>query len=421
MATRRLPGWTGFVLLAVLPVLLPLLFPQGYALTLFTQAAVMIVFAQSYNLLYGQAGMLSFGHALYFGMGAFSAVHGLNAWGGSGFPVTLLPLAGGLAGALCAFILGWVSTRRGGLTFAMISLGVAELALAAAPMLPGFFGGEGGITTNRVTANAANLFGISYGPAIEVYALVAAWMAASVMAMHAFALTPLGRMANAVRDNAERAAFLGCDPRAVRWRVMLVAGFFAGLAGALGAIQYEVATSESLGHAQSAAPLIATVIGGAGAFFGPAVGAILYTLMSGALGSVTPAWPFYLGCLFITVMLFAPDGLVPPLQKALHAPRFMRSAAAATNPPRLAGSVVTVAGAVAVVAGLVTLVELVYLLAGRGETGELARLIGLAGRERDTAAWTTAAVLLATGIAVIAAGRRVGRGEAITSSAKAAS
>lgn len=383
-------------------VLLPLAFPNAYALTLLTQIAVMIIFTLSFNLLYGETGMLSFGHALYFGAGAFGAVHCLNAW--SGFPVTLLPLAGGLAGALCALLAGWFSTRRGGLTFAMISLAVAELAIAMAPMLPRLFGGEGGITTNRVTGTG--WFGISYGPGIEVYALTTAWCLVSMLAMQAFKRTPLGSMANAVRDNAERAGFIGCDSRIVRWRVMMVSGFFAGIAGALGAIQFEVATGESFGHAQSAAPLIASVIGGAGSFIGPVAGAIVYTLAAGALATLTPAWPFYLGCLFIGVMLFAPDGLAA-LLRSPAARRAIETDIRRTN--SVLPAIIMTVGALSGLAGAIGLVELTYLIAGRGEAGELARLLHLTGQERHAAPWLCAGALFVTGAGICLAVRRANR------------
>jgi branched-chain amino acid transport system permease protein len=389
-----LARWGG---VAAALVMLPLIFPHGFALTLLTQTAVMIVFALSFNLLYGEAGMLSFGHALYFGAGAYGAVHVLNAWGAGGFPVTLLPLAGGAAGALCALLPGWFSTRRGGLTFAMITLAIAELAIAVAPMLPAFFGGESGVTTNRVTG--VGWFGIRYDSAVEVYALVAAWMFLSMLAMLAFTRTPLGRMANTVRDNPERAAFIGCNPRMVRWRLMLVSGFFAGLAGALSVIQFEVATAESFGHAQSAAPLIATVIGGAGTFAGPIAGAVVYTLAANALGTLTPAWPFYLGCLFITVMLAAPNGIAVIVQRI---PR----AHATGNANKAALQFALWTGVLAALAGAIGLIELSYLLAGRGDAGDLSSLLGLAGRERDLGAWLCAVALFVTGAAVCIAARR---------------
>src|SRR4051812_34923110 len=166
------------VLAAALVVVLlaaPPLLGQGYALTLCTRICVTVVFVLSYHLLYGEAGMLSFGHALYFGAGAYGAVHALNVWGAMVPPallVTLLPLVGGAAGALAAALAGALNVRRGGLTFAMISLGLAELVLAVVPMLPSVFGGEGGIAADRT---AGGMAGGLYASAAAVYVLAAAW------------------------------------------------------------------------------------------------------------------------------------------------------------------------------------------------------------------------------------------------------
>ncbi|MEY4730597.1 MAG: hypothetical protein RL020_1755, partial [Pseudomonadota bacterium] len=222
--------WGVWVVPAILIALLPLYFKSGFAINALNEIGIMIIFALSYNMLLGQSGMLSFGHAVYSGIGAYIAIHALNLIGkGSfSFPVTLLPLIGGLAGMLCGVILGYVSTKRAGTTFAMISMGIGEMVAACSLMFPAFFGGEAGISGNRMLGKG--WFGISYGPSIEVYYLIAAWMMLAIIAMYALTHTPLGRMMNAVRDNPERAEFVGYNPQRVRYLAMILAGFFAGVA-----------------------------------------------------------------------------------------------------------------------------------------------------------------------------------------------
>ena len=112
-------------------------------------------------MLLGQTGMLSFGHAVYYGLGAFVCAHTLNAIGAGklGLPVMLLPIVGGIAGLGFGIVFGYVTTKRSGTPFAMISLGIAEMVAACALMFPGFFGGEGGIATNRQVAQP--WFGLS--------------------------------------------------------------------------------------------------------------------------------------------------------------------------------------------------------------------------------------------------------------------
>src|SRR5471030_314798 len=148
----NLARWLTWGLTALVMVVLPQLFTQGFALTLMSQMGVAIIFALSYNMLLGQSGMLSFGHAVYSGLGAYVAVHTLNlaSKGQIWIPVSLLPLVGGLAGAFFGVLFGYVTTKRAGTTFAMITLGIGELVFSCSLIFTGFFGGEGGVTTNRV-------------------------------------------------------------------------------------------------------------------------------------------------------------------------------------------------------------------------------------------------------------------------------
>src|SRR5512147_3110158 len=158
-------------------MLLPFAFRQGFALTLMSQMGIMIIFALSYNMLLGQTGLLSFGHAVYSGLGAYFAIHALALIGKGQlvFPVSLLPLVGGAAGLVFGFVFGWLTTKRAGTTFAMISLGIGEMVFAASLMFPGFFGGEAGISGDRTAGGSfLGIAGLSFGPDIQVYYLIAA-------------------------------------------------------------------------------------------------------------------------------------------------------------------------------------------------------------------------------------------------------
>ncbi|MCC8394890.1 branched-chain amino acid ABC transporter permease [Paraburkholderia sp. MMS20-SJTR3] len=296
-----LAPWFALAAFLALP---PFLWPQSWLLAYLAQSATMIVFALSYNLLLGATGLLSFGHAVYAGLGALIAARVFNA---SAMPLVLLPLVGGLGGALCGVLFGFIATRRAGTAFAMITLGLGELVVAAAWTLPGWFGGDAGVAIDR--ASGPLLAGWSFGPAREAYALIALWCGLAGVAMFALSRTPLVRLANAVRDNPVRAAALGCYPGRVRYVMVVLSAFFAGVAGTLGLINLELVSTESVGMMRSGAVLIATVIGGSPAFFGPVAGAIVLTFFSVVVASVTRAWLFYLGLLFVVVVVAAPDGL----------------------------------------------------------------------------------------------------------------
>jgi len=300
----------GIWIAAVLALLLlPRIFASGGALTTFSLIGISIIFALSYNILLGQTGMLSFGHAVYYGLGGFLAIHAINMISGHKWPIPLpvVPLIGGLTGLFFAALIGWVSTRRSGTAFAMISLGLAELIASSALILRSFFGGEAGVSANRT--KVLRLFDWSFGPQIQIYYLVAAWTLVAVIAMYALTRTPLGRMCNAVRDNPERVQFVGYDPHVIRYLAFCFSGLFAGIAGALAAINFEIANSAYLGAVQSGTVLFATYIGGVGFFIGPIVGAIFVTFLSLGLSDLTPVWQLYFGLFFIAVVMFAPGGL----------------------------------------------------------------------------------------------------------------
>jgi branched-chain amino acid transport system permease protein len=350
------------VYLAVI-VLAPLLSPKGYWVSLLCRIGITTIFALSFNMLLGQTGLLSFGHAVYFGLGAFATVHLLRAvqqhsWG---FPIALLPLAGGLCGLLFGVALGYVTTRRAGTTFAMISLGIGEMVAASSLMFPVFFGGEAGVSANRVTA--PGWFGITYATPLQMYYLIAGWAFLCILAIYALTDTPLGRMANAVRDNPERAEFVGFDPQWVRYLIVVLAGFFAGLAGGLAALNYEIVTAETLSASTSGLVIMMAFVGGIEHFAGPIIGAAIITLLQIVVAGITEAWPFYFGLLFVLLVLYAPGGLAGivaehrRLLETGHLGRALQRYLLGFLPFLLCA------------AGAVTLVEMAYALANTPEPG----------------------------------------------------
>lgn len=294
---------------AILLLLLPQIFSSLLSISILNQMAIAIVFALSYNMLLGQGGMLSFGHAVYFGLGGFMAVHALLGIeeGDYFFSVTLLPLIGGLFGLIAALFIGSFSTHKAGTVFAMISLGVGELIAASSLILVSFFGGEAGVSGDRTYG--PTFFGIDFAQDLQVYYLAAAWMFVATGAMYLFTQTPAGRMANAVRDNPERAEFIGYSARRVRLISFVMAGFFAGIAGGLFALNYEILTEQNLNAITSGNVLLMTYIGGLGFFIGPIVGAVVLTLVNSVLSHYTDLWMLYLGIMFVLTVMFLPRGL----------------------------------------------------------------------------------------------------------------
>ena len=264
--------WIIWGLFALILLLAPKLFNSNLSVSMLSQMGVAIIACLSYNMLLGQGGMLSFGHAVYTGLGSYVAMHALLAAGSGSLPVpvTLIPLVGGLGGMFFAVLFGYVSTKKSGTTFAMITLGMAELVFAMSLMFSEFFGGEAGVSGNRVVGES--FWGITYGPQIQVYYLTAAYTLVCVALMYAFTRTPLGRILNAVRDNPERVEFIGYNTQHVRYLAFIIAGFFAGIAGGLASVNFEIVTAEVVGSGRSGAYLLFTFLGGATFFFGPIIG-----------------------------------------------------------------------------------------------------------------------------------------------------
>jgi branched-chain amino acid transport system permease protein len=390
----NLSRWLVWGSTALVMIVLPFIFNSGFTLTLMSQIGIGVIFALSYNMLLGQGGMLSFGHAVYSGLGAYFSAHALNliAKGSLVFPVSLLPLIGGVAGLAFGILFGYVTTKKSGTTFAMISLGIGEMVFACSLMFPDFFGGEAGVTTNRMIGQP--FLGITYGPAIQVYYLIMAWALACMAAMFAWTQTPLGRMANAVRDNPERAEFVGYDTHMVRFLTLVLSSFFAGVAGGLSCINFEIVTAENVSAARSGGVLLATFIGGAGFFFGPILGSIVFFVMVIAVGAMTTAWLFYLGLLFLIMVLYAPGGFASlivmhiPVLKARLMHRLWLPYAAAL-----------VTGLV-MLAGLVSVVEITYHYSLEAETAPQMTLFGFQFDVTAAAPWAYALGLLIGGFVI---------------------
>jgi len=299
-----------WIFFAALLVAAPFVFRSGLALSLLSQMGYVAIICLSYNLLFGQGGMLSFGHAVYVGTGAFAAAHVVNAASAAGWwlPLPVVPLVGGVAGAGVAFVLGFVTTRKAGTAFAMITLGIGELVGAMSNTLPGLFGGEGGISINRVYGGG--WMGLTFGPQEQVYGLIAVYCFVCTAVLYAFTGTPLGRLLNAVRDNPERVEFIGYSAQRVRWHAFTIAGFFAGIGGALATINFEIVTSgEAFSAIRSGGYLLFTFLGGASLFAGPLVGAVLLVMATMLLSEWTQAWLLYLGLGFCLLVMYAPGGV----------------------------------------------------------------------------------------------------------------
>jgi branched-chain amino acid transport system permease protein len=396
----NLGRWLVWTLFALILLIAPTLFSSSIAMTMLSKMGIAIIICLSYNMLLGQGGMLSFGHAVYSGLGAFAAIHALvkvsdGAWH---IPVSLIPLVGGVAGWLVAAILGSVTTKKSGTIFAMITLGVGAMVFSMSLMLPEIFGGEGGISGNRVLKEP--VLGITFGPQIQVYYLIAAYCFICTVAMFAFTQTPLGRMLNAVRDNPERVEFIGYDTQRVRYIAFMIAGFFAGIGGGLHAINDELVTAEVVGPEYSGLYLLFTFLGGAGFFFGPILGAVLLVFATVLLHEMTKAWLLYLGVSFLMMVMYAPGGVASLILMNLRVASFGFLRKLWTSYLALGGS------ALVVLMGVAVMVEMLYHIKLNEVLGPVMTFLGVSLNTHGVDAWVGAIFVTLTGVGLFEVARR---------------
>lgn len=381
-----------WILLAVALVVLPFVpgLDSNFMRSMLSQMSIAAIFALSFNMLLGQTGLLSFGHAVYFGLGGYIAIHAMqliNA--GMPVPMPLVPLFGAAGGLFFGLLIGSVTTKRAGTVFAMITLGLGELVVAASLMLTRFFGGEEGITANRT--KGPHPFGLTFASQLSVYYIIAFWVFVSIALMYAYTRTPLGRMCNAVRDNPERAEFVGYNPRRVRFITFAVSAMFAGIAGGLHAVNYEIVAAEALGAARSGTVLLMAFIGGIGTFAGPIVGAVVITWLQVSLSDYSTAWQLYLGLFFVIMVLFAPGGLTGLM--LMHLPL----ARARLLHKVLPAYLLAVVPAFVMVLGAVFLLEINYRLATSPELGRKTTFFSIPVDMSTPWPWLVGVAVLAIG------------------------
>lgn len=392
--------WVIWSLFAIVLIFAPLVFTSNLSGTMLAQMGIAIIACLSYNMLLGQGGMLSFGHAVYTGLGSFVAIHALNSitGGQSNIPVSLIPLVGGLAGIGFAVLFGYVTTKKAGTPFAMITLGVAELVFAMSLMFSEFFGGEAGISGNRVAGQA--FMGITFGPQIQIYYLIAIYTFVCVALMYAFTQTPLGRILNAVRDNPERVEFIGYNTQRVRYLAFIIAGFFAGVSGGLGALNFEIVTAEVVGAGRSGGYLLFTFLGGATFFFGPIIGGILMVLAFVLLSELTKAWLLYLGLLFLFMVMYAPGGIASLIMMNLRVAAFGKLKQIWVS---YLGLFVT---AFVALIGAGAMIEMVYHLQLNSALGDTLKFMGVTLNAKGIDSWVGSIFVMITGLGLFEIARR---------------
>jgi branched-chain amino acid transport system permease protein len=302
-----------FALGAVMPLVL-----KPYHVNMLTEIIVFALFAVSYNLLLGYAGLLSFGHAMFFGMGAFtvavSLIHipGLSMWGAIGLALAMTTVVG--------FVAGGLLLRHKGSYFALLTLAFNSLFYAVATKWHSVTGGDDGLSITRpdlalgfTTINLAGIESFYYFTLVTVgAAIVFCWY---------FTQTAMGQTVLMMRENEERMKFLGYNTNISRLILFTFTGAVAGLAGAFYTLHFQFCSQSAISVDMTTTVLLMTFVGGTGTFWGPMLGALVYVILQNYLSDITDRWPLFMGLIFVFMVLFIPGGLTQIIQsvKALFA------------------------------------------------------------------------------------------------------
>jgi branched-chain amino acid transport system permease protein len=304
-------SWRGLGVVALVLAVLPWLLAR-YQLSILTDVLIFGLFALSLDLIMGYTGMVSFGHAAYFGLGAYGSALVLLHFGQ---PIPVALLAGALLAGLVAIPVGWFSTRATGIYFAMLTLAFAQLLYTVAYKWRDLTGGSDGIAGVPKTTLFWN--GPSLAAPRAFYAVVAVVLVLSITFARALVDSPFGRALQAIRENERRFVALGRDPRPFKLGVFVVAAFLAGLAGALFAPFRGFASPEVMFWVLSGQGLMMVITGGIGTLIGPVVGAVVFILVQEILSSYTEHWMIFTGAVFVLMVIFLPGGLVGTARRLL--------------------------------------------------------------------------------------------------------
>jgi len=291
--------------LAVLAVLLVFPFLVPYE-ALAVNILIFGLFALGFNLVYGYTGVLSFGHAAFFGVGAYGAGIAIVHFG---LPWYAAIAIGVVASGLTAMVMGALAIRTRGIYFAMVTLALAQCVYYIVYQMKGWSGGEDGLIGVSVKRVEIGPLSIDLLDPLQKYFFMLAFVALAIFVFSRILASSFGAVLEAVRENEDRARACGYDVRLTKWMAFVISGLFCGLAGALDAIHLSVVPIEILHYHMSGQVVMMALLGGMGTFFGPFAGAMIYLLLEDVVTSMTTHWQLVLGMVFIACVLFFPRGI----------------------------------------------------------------------------------------------------------------
>ena len=299
----------GLTLLAVVLCVFPF-FSGEFYINLISQILIAALFASSLNLLVGYAGLTSLGHAAFLGFAAY-----LSAWlflkmGWSHGEIAPVAIAGTL---LLACVFGWIALRATGLGFLMLTLALSQVLWGVAYRWVSVTDGDNGL---RGLSRPAPL-GMDLEDPINFYFFALGVCAVAIWLMFLFVRSPFGAAVRGTRDQARRMSALGYDVWMIRWLVYIYAAFWAAVAGLLYIYYHKYIHPTTLSLTSSAEALLAVIAGGSGTLTGPLIGAAIVVLLKNYVSAYIERWNMLLGFVFVMIVIFMPEGLVPGIKRWL--------------------------------------------------------------------------------------------------------
>ena len=290
-------------LIALLPQILPVVH-----INMLIEIAFFSLLAVSYSMLFGHGGLLSFGHAAYFGIGAYTMALLIKHI--AGIPLLLSLLMGGIAGGLGGLLAGVFCVRLKRAYFALLTIAFNQFFYAVALKWRSFTRGDDGLSLKRPDLYLPGLGSIDMGKIANVYYLVVMITLLCILAQWYLTKTPFGNSIRTVKENDERADFIGYNVFLTKLSLYTISSFFAGIAGGLFAFFQRFVSTGAIDAHMSMQVIFMTFIGGVGSFFGPILGTAVYLYFTDWVSRVTERWEFVLGVLFILLVMYARTGLV---------------------------------------------------------------------------------------------------------------
>jgi len=310
-------SYLGLILiLAVLPLILPY---EAIA----TQILIFGLYAMGYNILLGYTGLLSFGHAAYFGLGTYGAGLSLVYLKVGLFTGLLIGVTAAVLGAMAV---GFLCLKRRGIYFAMLTLAFGQLFyFLALVVFDHYTGGDNGLRGVPVPPISLGgwEFSVISSP-LSFYYFAFIFCALSILVIYRILHSPFGAVLQSIRENEKRSQSCGYNTRRVKWVAFLFSAFFSGLAGSLHAVYYQLAALNTLYWTNSGAAVMMTLLGGMGTFIGPFVGAGVFLLIEDVISAYTTSWQLFVGAIFMLFVIFFPQGIWGTLQEKISSWRLRK-------------------------------------------------------------------------------------------------